>query len=98
VLLDREVAGLKTAAVLSNHGEGVRAAALHLLDLWPSAKSDLSAAISTCGPRAARADALLQVAREHRGLRVYVEDQSFTAGHGEAARGCCSRLPTRRRL
>jgi len=86
VLLDREVAGLKTAAVLSNHGEGVRAAALHLLDLGHR-RIGFIGGNQHVRPTRARADALLQVAREHRGLRVYVEDQSFTAGHGEAAAG-----------
>jgi LacI family transcriptional regulator len=84
VLLDREVAGLKTAAVLSNHGEGVRAAALHLLDLGHR-RIGFIGGNQNVRPTRARADALLQVAREHRGLRVHVEDQSFTAGHGEAA-------------
>ncbi len=83
VLLDREVNGIKTAAVLSNHAEGIRAAALHLLHLGHR-RIGFIGGNQTARPTRARRDALLQVAREHRGVRVYVEDQSFTAGHGEA--------------
>lgn len=84
VLLDREVTGIKTAAVLSDHAEGVRAAALHLVHLGHH-RIGFIGGNQNVRPTRARAEALLQVAREHPGVLVHVEDQSFTAGHGEAA-------------
>lgn len=83
VLLDREVAGIETAAVLSNHAEGIRAAALHLLHLGHR-RIGFIGGNKAARPTRVRQDALLQVAREHGGVRVYVEDRSFTAAHGEA--------------
>jgi len=83
VLLDREVAGIQTAAVLSNHAEGIRAAALHLFHLGHR-RIGFIGGNHTARPTRVRRDTLLQVAGEHRGVRVYVEDRSFTAAHGEA--------------
>lgn len=83
VLLDREVGAVKTAAVLSNHAEGIRAAAMHLLHLGHS-RIGFIGGNQSARPTRVRRDTLLQVAREHRGVRIYVEDRSFTAAHGEA--------------
>lgn len=83
VLLDREVAGIETAAVLSNHVEGIRAAALHLLHLGHH-RIGFIGGNQAARPTRVRRDTLLEVAREHRGVRVYVEDRSLTAAHGEA--------------
>jgi LacI family transcriptional regulator len=84
VLLDREVSRINAAAVLSDHAAGVRAAALHLLELGHKSIG-LIAGSRNVRPTRVRADALLAVCKERRGVRAYVEEGSFSAGHGEAA-------------
>jgi LacI family transcriptional regulator len=84
VLLDREVSRIKAAAVLSDHAAGVRAAGLHLLELGHK-RIGLIGGSRNVRPTRARADALLAVCKDRRGVRAYVEEGSFSAGHGEAA-------------
>jgi len=79
--------GFKTAAVLSNHGEGVRAGKPCTSSIWPS-RIGFIGGNQHVRPTRARADALLQVAREHRGLRVLWSRTNPSLRTGEAAAGC----------
>lgn len=84
VLLDRRVPGLKAAAVLSDHASGVRAAALHLIELGHR-DIGLIAGSRNVLPTYARADALLAACEAHQGVRACVDYGDYSAVHGEAA-------------
>jgi LacI family transcriptional regulator len=92
VFLDREVSGIRSSAVLSDHAAGIRAAATHLINLGHRRIGLISGARNV-RPSYARANALLAVCAEHRGVRAYVEYGSYTGGHGEA----CTEVLLKRR-
>jgi LacI family transcriptional regulator len=83
VLIDREVQAVPSAAVLSDHAYGIRAAAAHLIELGHR-RIGLIAGGRTVLPTYARADALLAACAAHRGVRALVEYGTYSAAHGEA--------------
>lgn len=83
VLIDREVSSVPSAAVLSDHAEGIRAAAEHLIKLGHR-RIGLIAGGRTVLPTYARADALLAACDAHRGVRALIEYGTYSAEHGEA--------------
>lgn len=83
VLIDREVQGLTSGAVLSDHAYGMRAAAEHLIKLGHR-RIGLIAGGRTVLPTYARADALLAACAEHRGVKALVEYGTYNEAHGEA--------------
>jgi len=84
VLLDRELAEVSAAAVLSDHAAGMRAATRHLLDLGHR-RIGLIGGSRVVRPTRARADALLNTCRDWPGVRVDMEEGSFSSEHGELA-------------
>lgn len=82
VLIDREVRAVPSGAVLSDHTEGIRAAAAHLIGLGHR-RIGLIAGGRTVLPTYARADALLEACAAHRGVRALVEYGTYSAAHGE---------------
>lgn len=84
VLLDRELPEMKCAAILSDHAAGMRAAAMHLIDLGHR-RIGLIGGGHNVRPTRVRADTLVAVCAEHRGVKPYVDIGSYSAGHGEAA-------------
>jgi LacI family transcriptional regulator len=83
VLIDRQIRSVPSAAVLSDHGLGIRAAAAHLIELGHR-RIGLIAGGRTVLPTYARADALLAACAAHRGVRALVEYGTYSAEHGEA--------------
>lgn len=84
VLLDRELPNMKCAAIFSDHGAGMRAAAMHLIHLGHR-RIGLIGGSQHVRPTRVRADTLVAVCAEHRGIKPYVDYGSYSAGHGEAA-------------
>lgn len=84
VLLDRNVPTLECAVVTSDHTTGMRAAALHLIQLGHK-RIGMVAGSKNVLPTYTRAEALLAECKAHKGVRAYVEYGSYSEAHGEAA-------------
>jgi LacI family transcriptional regulator len=84
VLLDREVEGLSLAAVLSDHRQGMREAAEHLLALGHR-RIGFIGGNPGIRPTRERAHALEEACAGVRGAQARLEYGSYSAGHGERA-------------
>jgi len=84
VLIDRKVQAAPSAAVLSDHASGMRAAVEHLIELGHR-RIGLVVGARAILPTYARADAMIAACGAHRGVRALVKYGTYSAAHGEAA-------------